>query len=415
MPPSPTAPRSEGDLYAIQRLQFTDLDRANQLLSEQFRHSIPFGVREIKIVPRAVSLNSISGTMTAEDGTPYFFKTHVEPDSVMQEYYNVELLESAGYPIIRPVYANQEPGRQIVVYPFLRCQTLFDVVRQVENEDADYADIVRAQQECDRVLFDVYERTLRPASAGDTESPVHQLFYHRLAGPRFQEFYVGKSINLNGGVLPFEEIAKLHWVINGVEYRGTLADLIEYATRVLNPSADWGPTVVGHGDAHNGNLFYEPSPPRLVYFDPAFAGRHSPLLDLTKPLFHNVVATWMYFPREITQRLHMTSRVRNGRIEVTHDYRPSALREEILRSKLSRVLAPLMRGPYGAAMEDRDWRNLLKAALLCCPLLTLNLADGGRFPANIALLGLCFCVEVGSSARWGQSYFDAELTSALDG
>ena len=84
---------------------------------------------------------TISGTLTAADGTAYFFKTHVEPDSVMQEYYNVELLESAGYPIIRPVYANHEPGRQIVVYPFLRCQTLFDVIRQVENDGADHNDI----------------------------------------------------------------------------------------------------------------------------------------------------------------------------------------------------------------------------------------------------------------------------------
>ena len=69
--------------------------------------------------------------------------------------------------------------------------------------------------------------------------------------------------------------------------------MIARAKFLLEP-AQSGPAVVGHGDAHNGNLFLREA--GMVYFDPAFAGRHDPLLDLVKPLYHNVHAMWMYFP-----------------------------------------------------------------------------------------------------------------------
>jgi hypothetical protein len=57
-----------------------------------------------------------------------------------------------------------------------------------------------------------------------------------------------------------------------------------------------------------------------------------------------------------------------------------------------------------------DWRAYLKAALMCCPLLTMNLRDRARFPAEIGLLGLCFAVEMGLMSDPAQSsLIDAAL------
>ncbi len=56
------------------------------------------------------------------------------------------------------------------------------------------------------------------------------------------------------------------------------------------------------------------------YFDPAFAGRHSVLLDIVKPFFHNVFATWMYFPNEVARDLQLSVELRDGCVFVEHNY-----------------------------------------------------------------------------------------------
>ena len=97
----------------------------------------------------------------------------------------------------------------------------------------------------------------------------------------------------------------------------------------------------GHGDAHNGNVFYlaDREPPSLLYFDPAFAGKHDPLLDLTKPLFHNVFAMWMYHAQEKADALTINVRKDGDRWDVTHDYGLPPVRSMFWQSKVQRVLA----------------------------------------------------------------------------
>jgi hypothetical protein len=59
-------------------------------------------------------------------------------------------------------------------------------------------------------------------------------------------------------------------------------------------------------------------------------------------------------------------------------------------------------------LPDR-WREQLKAALLCCPLLTMNLTDATRFPPEIALLGLAYAVEMGGESLGVRSVIDQAL------
>ena len=110
-------------------------------------------------------------------------------------------------------------------------------------------------------------------------------------------------------------------MINGVKvdtWKATLGELLEEARVVLQPSREMY-TVVGHGDAHFGNVFLEDQR-YYKYFDPAFAGRHSPLLDIVKSFFHNVFAMWMYFPDEIGRQLQITVDISGGTIFVEHNY-----------------------------------------------------------------------------------------------
>lgn len=387
-------------LEELQRLQFTDRDQVNQRLVGLLDEIVPYTVTRVQVRPLAVSLNSINGFMHTEDGRTLFFKTHVETDAVVSEYYNSQVMSDAGYPVIRPIFQATEHGKQVMVYEVVESPTMFDVLREFEaptgdaklQHDAD--DVIACQENADRLLFDLHKKSLKPLTAEqNADSPVHQLFYHRLTGGRFDSFYRGHTINLPGVDIPYDELQHLKWTINGVRYQHTLAELVEQSIRLLNPCQPT-PSVVGHGDAHNGNVFYDP--PDLVYFDPAFAGSHDPFLDLTKPLFHNVFAMWMYFPDDYDNIVQSDVAISGDEIHVSHNYHISPVRPRVLNSKLEHSLVPIVEHLRDRCELRDDWEEYLRCSLLCCPLLTMNLRSRQKFTANIATVGFSFVLQVGS-------------------
>jgi hypothetical protein len=403
-------------LAAIQRMQTQDTQQAEALLRQWFQTQLGVSVLTVTLTPKPTSLNSLNGFCVI-DGQDLFFKTHVEEQGMLDEYYNVTVLEQAGYRVVKPVAVFRESGRQMLVYPRVTAPVVFDVVRALETDQE--AGVSREafwhveRQEAGRLL-DIYARTLEfvPAEV-HAAAPVHQLFWHRLAGERMRMFYVQHPMTLPVGAFDFPTLLRWKWVINGRAYTETLGAMLERAAAALTPArSTW--SVLGHGDAHYGNIFLEPSADpagsTYRYFDPAFAGRHDPLLDLAKPLFHNVFATWMYFPVEVAQTLHLEARLLGDTLYVEHDYALTPVRLGILQARVEQVLAPLLHETTARNTLATDWRAFLKSALLCCPLLTINLADSERMPAPVALLGLAFTVEMGGLVYRGEpSLLDAYL------
>ncbi|MBC6421318.1 MAG: hypothetical protein GDA38_06970 [Hormoscilla sp. SP12CHS1] len=415
---------SDRELQQIQDLQFADLEAANALLKEFIIANLDFQVETVQIRPLAVSLNSLNGLITTADGTKYFFKTHVEPQSIINEYYNSTILAEAGYPVIQPIHSSTEWGKQLLIYEFFETPSMFNVIRDLEmgrRTDADQ--VISIQEKADAQLWEIYLQTLQPLEKAEharffaERSPIHQLFYHRLTGGRFANFYQGTDLFLPGGKINYNSLASMQWNINGIQYQDTLGQLVQQAIGLLEPSrtrlrAEKSVSIVGHGDAHNGNLFIDVDLGSMVYFDPAFAGRHSPLLDLIKPLFHNVFAIWMYYPREIAESLSIRWEIKGDTMMVEHDFVPSPVRVALLLSKLERVLKPLLGELSSRCMLEENWREYLKLALFCCPFLTMNLSDVKKFPPEITLLGLAMSVEMGSTSSGSmKSLLDTELGS----
>ncbi|MCC7207939.1 MAG: phosphotransferase, partial [Anaerolineae bacterium] len=331
-------------LQRIQALQFTDRPAAEALVLDFVRDLFPdLAPVAAELRPLAVSLNSFNGFLTLADGRRLFFKTHVEPDSIVGEYYNAEMLARAGYPVIRPLHVSTEYGKQFLIYEKVDAPSVFDVARAIERGErgpADLEALAEAQTRADAQLYRRYEATWADQSADEAaRAPIHQLFYHRL-GARYAQFYAGKPFALPGDDVPWERLLEWRWTINGLRYPGALGEAIEAARALLRPDQA-GPSVVGHGDAHNGNVFLTAG--GLVYFDPAFGGRHHPLLDLAKPLFHNVFAAWMYHPAEVAATLDLRWRFDGrGGVEVRHTHLPSPVRAMFLHSKVGQVLAPAL-------------------------------------------------------------------------
>ena len=387
-------------LAIIQKLQFTDLKKAERLLQRWFALHMDLQTESVTLTPKAVSLNSFNGFYRV-NGEEYFFKTHIEEQGVLEEYYHAEVLRNAGYNIVKPLRTMHEHGQQMVIYPVVRWPVIFDLMRSIEIEqtqDITITTLVDAEKrECERLLT-LYTQTLAYSTAEEhAQAPIHQLFWHRLAGERLKNYYSDKRVVLptSDGSIPFDVLLSYKWRINGVDQLYTLGELIERAATVLAPDRA-AFTVVGHGDAHFGNVFLEHKR-EYLYFDPAFAGRHSPLLDVIKPLFHNVFATWMYFPVEAAQRYSINVMLDNTTIVVNHDYTLTPVRQAMLQTKEEYLLRPLLARLRSISALPDDWLEIMQSALLCCPLLTMNLIDGERMPPSIGWLGFALAVFMGNN------------------
>jgi len=400
-------------IATIQRLQFSEREKAERLLQRWFVRHMSLMADSVTLMPKAVSLNSFNGFYRST-GEEYFFKTHVEEQGVLAEYYHAELLHQVGYNIVRPLRTLHEEGQQMVIYPVVRWPVMFDLVRALETGNAGDITLealaLAEQRECERLL-EIYRSTFAFSTEEEhARAPIHQLFWHRLAGGRFKSFYEGKHIRFPAGAesresgLSFEGLLSYRWIINGIPYERTLGELVERAKEVLHP-ARAATTVIGHGDAHFGNVFLQQAPQgkreeqrglRYLYFDPAFAGRHTPLLDVIKPLFHNVFATWMYFPHDAARELHLSVTIRETTLIIEHDYALTPVRQALLQTKIEHLLMPLVAELRSHDALPGDWFEMMRLALMCCPLLTINVFDEERIPASTGWLGLSQAVQTGN-------------------
>jgi phosphoglycolate phosphatase-like HAD superfamily hydrolase len=391
-------------LSTIQQLQFEEREKAERLLRLWFARHMRLHTERVTLTPKAVSLNSFNGIYHS-DGQDFFFKTHVEEQGILAEYYHADLLQQAGYNIVKPLRLVHEKEKQMVIYPVVQWPVMFDLLRAFEtgkSSDITLDMLVAAERsECERLLA-IYRATLAPVEAEQhAQAPIHQLFWHRLAGSRLNSFYSGKSVSLprdnkdERRHMAFDDLLHYHWIIQDVEQPFTLGELIERGRSALQP-AQATMTVIGHGDAHFGNVFLEKQRDYL-YFDPAFAGRHSPLLDVIKPLYHNVYATWMYFPQEIARDLHLTVTVRGTTIVIEHDYALTPVRRAILATKLEHLVSPLVAELRIRHALPANWQEIMQLALMCCPLLTINLLDEARYSPQISWLGLAHAVQMGNN------------------
>lgn len=407
---------SDDLLARIQQLQFSDKAAAEALLEGFIHETFPqLDVQQVELRPLAVSLNSFNGYLTVAGGEKLFFKTHIETDGVVGEYYRAEQLAEAGYPILRPLLQSNSAGKQLLIYPYVDAPSVFDVAWRIEQGDISQIEsLTKAQHALDDQLFRLYESTLRWQSANEAaQAPIHQLFYHRLTGGRLQRFYdSGQSIlDIDSCPHKFRIVINKKWKINSQRYTRPLQNIISQSTTLLKPS-QVGAAIVGHGDAHNGNVFFHQRNDRtaeLSYFDPAFGGTHHPLLDLTKPLFHNVFAMWMYYPNEKAAITDFEVEIDDDTIHINHNYALHPIREMFLRSKVERVLLPTLRMLKERGWLQKNWRGYLKAALFCCPFLTKNLIDPQIFPPKIAWLGLTYAVEMGAESEGKRSLVDSLL------
>ncbi|WP_293787737.1 hypothetical protein [uncultured Aeromicrobium sp.] len=419
-----------------------DEDGAVRSLAELIHDISGRDVDALAINRDVYSLNSLNGTVEL-DGERFFFKFHAEEgeDDTIQEYYNAELLQSAGYPVDVPALANGEPGRQILLYRLRRDPRFSDLCRDLEIDRADadapaVREAVAAQRDLDAVSWARMSETLHTSSPEELAAePVNRLFRDRLFDPladpegtvvagRVDRFYRGKRHVLGSPdgavVLEDAQFFDARWVINGVAYDRTVGELFAEALEALVPERYGPAAVIAHGDAHNANVWFErdgDGRAQLTQFDPAFAGHNVPaLLAEVKTTFHNVFAHpfWLYEPAVATDRYAASVTYADGILRVTHDHDPGVLRRAFLDSKRDLVWRPLLGALADSARLPADWRRLVRLALFCCPTLVHELRAGGPtgHTSVSAAIGWSIAIAAGAEPVSGTDVF-TELFDAV--
>jgi hypothetical protein len=387
-------------------------------------------VAAVEINRDRYSLNSLNGFVTANDGGMFFFKFHQEEGEAdtVGEYYRAEVLRDAGFPVDMPLHVSGEVGRQILLYRRRSDPRLADLCRAVELGEGAAAPLIDAQRALDGLIGERYLATLRAAEAAQVEAEsIHRLFHARLVDPgrqrelggRVRRFYIDQVFRFPGATLSWHELAERRWRINGVTYRHGLRELFEESRQRLHPARLAGHgAVIAHGDAHNANVWAEPAAGghRLVFFDPAFAGRHIPaLLAEVKATFHNIFAhpLWLYDAPLADRRFMAAATVSADVIDLHTDWQLSPLRKEFLVSKASLVWQQLL-----AALRERgwlpsDWRRIVRCALFCCPTLVMDLRAGGSadHTPTTSAIGLAVAVMMGSEPETGTDALSGILDS----
>ena len=386
---------------------------AAELIASQFGIS----VRRASIGADWTSLNSVNGIVDEESGERWFFKFHQEEgeEATVHEYYRAEILQRAGLPVDVPVRVSRAPGHQVLLYAFRDDRRLADVCLDVEHsEDGTLLrHIVALQGDLDRLVGEMYLRTLHASNAAQSAGEaIHQLFHYRLRIPsrprhvaaRVARFYESQVVRLPRSDRRWDEFSALRWRINGVPHRHTIAELFEESLVRLDPAfLGASGAVTAHGDAHNANVWIEErtESPRLVLFDPAFAGEHVPaLLADIKATFHNVYAhrLWLYHPNEAGKLFDVDVAVADGWIDIAHDWALTPLRQAFLSSKIENVWRPLLAALRDQGLLPRDWQRIVRCALFCCPTLVTNLRAGepqGPIPRRSpAMSALSFSLAV---------------------
>ncbi|MCF8495902.1 MAG: hypothetical protein K9G62_04450 [Alphaproteobacteria bacterium] len=415
---------------ALAAVRVGDYSKAEKILWDFLEGKFSLEIEDLHIRKDNISLNSVNGIFSDKAEKKYFFKFHLEENEseTVKEYYRADLLARVGYPVEQPLYVSHEPGEQILVYPYVEHERLFDACQRLEHSP-DSAPIVHAQAEMDKLCVNKCVETLSMGTAEDLEKEaILQLFYWRLVdktpegdipGGRHHRFYVGQDFQFPGLKLSYNELADLKWNINGVDYDMTLQEAFEKARTLLSPhNAAPYPACIAHGDDHNGNVWVRKDG-SLSWFDPAFAGEKIPaLLAGVKPLFHNILAhpDWLYNPQEADRILVVTAKIQNGSLHVNHNWKLSPLRNFFLKSKIENYWVPLLKNLKAQGVLDNGWEEYVRSALFCCPTLVINLrADSGTaqnsHTPQTSLLGLSIAMMCATPPKDGEDvvsrFFDA--------
>ncbi|KAI1811217.1 hypothetical protein GGS20DRAFT_563964, partial [Poronia punctata] len=233
-----------------------------------------------------------------------------------------------------------------------------------------------------------YRRTLPLSEKDDIPPSIHVYFHENLKDDKMMRDYYGQGIKIGDHHFSFEKLLYVRWKING-KYYPPLREALDKATAILSPtspSMTACPTIFGLGSAHGNKIMATP-PNDLTYLSYEVAGFHPVMLDMAKPMYHDVFFHTQFRGSLVRAEPDLVYKYNEKKHKITVTYKPcpDKLSRVIMAIKQKYLLQPLSRELQATKGVDlRDHVQLLTAALFACAIVSEDLVGNeSGFVANV--------------------------------
>ena len=203
----------------------------------------------------------------------------------MGEYRGVEALKGR-FPVIPVEKVIVGKDFELIVHPYHSPQ-----IRKIAHLFHHVVLMVCEGKDCTPLIRTVYADALKVhkdtmAWKAQPSRNAHFFYNRLLAEGRLETIYKNQTL-LN---TPWEKFKTMHWTIDGVEYKETLAELLANAKVALDPTH---PRLFGlsHGDPHENNIVVKPEGMSVpyAYTHAEFGGENDLLTDAMMTLLYTTV------------------------------------------------------------------------------------------------------------------------------
>jgi len=367
-------------------------EQVSQVLTQDFPVATGAKLRSVRFFEaceRVHSSNPLSGEIDTDQGL-FFFKAKRanDPLSVVREVSALPNLTQLYDRLVVPVY--WPPDYCLFVSPWIPGPVEADALTApAYREEVLGVELRRAEANLVANLS-----SLRSVQDVDSrEEGIHRLYFKRLVGQRYRDYFHGRAMRLGGAWLPFERVARLTPVINGVRHR-SLGAILDSAKRYLNPELlNARLKVYGLGDHHAGNVILRGDGDFAV-LDYEYAGVQHPAQDCAKTICNDVYSE-ILFPKtgSIRSEPPTSARVQGEEFFINHSFCLSSEKMALLEIKLQAVLFPTLEGAWRLGLETADWEEILRASLVAAVLLNKSILD---YPEEQLWAALALAIHLGT-------------------
>ncbi|KAF8901039.1 hypothetical protein CPB84DRAFT_1847020 [Gymnopilus junonius] len=286
-----------------------------------------------------------------------------------------------------------DPVEGVVYYPWFPGTTIADLRKQ-------YFDLTSMSSEAYELFRVILEAEMRKAEdiltlycnttgRQPSETNIQQFFCDRILDGQRLCFLYPLGLTLGGMSYTVDQILSWSVRVNGKHY-SCLATTFKEALALLSIEDI---TVIGLGDGHGGNVLVgekgDSSAEALRYIDYEAAGRHSPWLDMAKPIYNDVFYSIFYadlLGRDLFADGTVQIKIQEYGVDIKFVFFPDDLTCGIWQVKKQYLLDPFVNYIQSQGFNTDNWNRKVGLALLCCALLTRNFSTRpDLFFANMAL------------------------------
>jgi hypothetical protein len=287
-----------------------------------------------------------------------------------------------------------DPQYRFCIQPYFDGEPLVKYLKSDFEKNATFVENIELRRS--EETLSAYVASLEQAKKHTTIGQrIHILYYDRLVGERIKNYYTDKNIKLpSGEIINFEKLKKLTPIINGVEYP-PLEDIISKAIHDLNPEyLNSKVKIYGFGDNHAGNVLVKEDG-QFVTIDYEYASIAHPCEDLAKTIYNDVYFD-ILFPTQSQNKYQVKVELdmKNGRININHDFSLSQNKSAQLAIKQQGVLEPFFKIAKEKNYDTADWEQILRSSLFAAGFLNKNIFE---YPADNAFLAYAVLVQIASN------------------